>query len=108
VLLLDEATSALDTGTEAKITANLARLRATRITVAHRLSTVANADRIVVMDKGRIVETGTHASLLANRGTYYHLVVAAGAVHPNQEMLHAQAATRALAHGLHAGPDQLA
>jgi ABC-type bacteriocin/lantibiotic exporter with double-glycine peptidase domain len=109
VLLLDEATSSLDTGTEARITANLARLRATRIIVAHRLSTVANADRIVVMDKGRIVETGTHASLLAKGGTYYHLVAAAGgAVHPHKEMFHAQATTRDLAHGVHAGPDQLA
>jgi len=112
VLLLDEATSALDTATEARITANLARLRATRIIVAHRLSTVANADLIVVMHQGRIVETGTHASLLARRGTYHHLVAAAGgAVHPNpsnKEMPHAHAAPRSLADGLHPGPRHLA
>lgn len=109
VLLLDEATSALDTATEARITANLARLRATRIIVAHRLSTVANADLIVVMNKGRIVETGTHASLLARGGTYAQLVAAAaGTVHANKEMLHARAAARPLADGLHPGPRRLA
>jgi ABC-type bacteriocin/lantibiotic exporter with double-glycine peptidase domain len=94
VLLLDEATSALDTATEAAVTANLARLRATRILIAHRLSTVANADRIVVMDRGRIVETGSHAELLARRGAYHRLVTAAGAAHPHQETHHAQAAAR--------------
>jgi ABC-type bacteriocin/lantibiotic exporter with double-glycine peptidase domain len=94
VLLLDEATSALDTATEAAVTANLARLRATRIIIAHRLSTVASADRIVVMDRGRIVETGSHAALLASRGAYYRLVTAASAAHPNQESHHAQAAAR--------------
>jgi ABC-type bacteriocin/lantibiotic exporter with double-glycine peptidase domain len=102
VLLLDEATSALDTATEAAVTANLARLRATRIIVTHRLSTVANADRIVVMDKGRIVETGSHAALLAGRGAYHRLVAAAGAAHhPDQENPHAQAATRPRADRLH-------
>ena len=78
VLLLDEATSALDAATEARITTNLARLRMTRVTAAHRLSAVVGADQIVVLDHGRIVEIGTHASLLARRGTYYHLVAAAG------------------------------
>jgi len=105
VLLLDEATSALDALTEARITASLARLRATRVIVAHRLSTVASADRIVVMDKGSIVETGTHASLLARRGTYYQLVAAAGrAVPPDPEMLHPQAAISPFADCLYTGP----
>ena len=110
LLLLDEATSALDAATEARITAGLVRLRATRVVVAHRLSTVASADRIVVMDRGRIVETGTHASLLAARGTYYHLVAAAGgAVPPNLEIRHAQAAAaHPLADGLYAGPGRVA
>jgi ATP-binding cassette, subfamily B, bacterial len=109
VLLIDEATSALDMATEARITASLARLRATRIIVTHRLSTVANADQIVVMDKGRIVEIGTHASLLAKGGTYCNLVAAAGGAVPvNKEMIHAQAAARPLADGLRARPHRLA
>jgi ABC-type bacteriocin/lantibiotic exporter with double-glycine peptidase domain len=100
LLLLDEATSALDALTEARITASLARLRATRVIVAHRLSTVASADRIVVMDKGWIVETGTHASLLARRGTYYQLVAAAArAVPPDLEMLDTRISVRSSLHG---------
>jgi ABC-type bacteriocin/lantibiotic exporter with double-glycine peptidase domain len=109
VLLLDDATSALDAAIEARITASLAQLRATRVIVGHRLSTVVSADRIVVMDNGRIVETGTHASLLAKRGTYYHLVAAAsGAVAPDQQMVHAQAAGRPVADDRYAGPRCLA
>jgi ABC-type bacteriocin/lantibiotic exporter with double-glycine peptidase domain len=80
VLLLDEATSALDNTTEAQVTANLARLRATRVTVAHRLSTIIGADVIVVMEKGKIVEKGDHATLLARRGAYHKLCVGAGLV----------------------------
>ena len=76
VLVLDEATSALDTKTEAAVTAALASVFAgrTTLTIAHRLSTVRNADRIVVMDTGRIVESGTHAELLARGGRYTELV----------------------------------
>ena len=74
LMLLDEATSALDNSTEKRVIENLERLRCTRITVAHRLSTVRNADMIVVMDKGRIVETGTHNQLLAKGGLYTKLV----------------------------------
>ena len=74
ILLLDEATSDLDTETEARITENLAGLRATRIVIAHRLSTVVDADLIVVLDAGRIVETGTHAVLLSSEGVYAKLV----------------------------------
>ena len=76
ILLLDEATSDLDTQTEARITENLAGLRATRIVIAHRLSTVLDADLIVVLDSGRIVETGTHATLLSRGGVYAKLVSA--------------------------------
>src|SRR5262249_8193488 len=104
LLLLDEATSALDAATEARIMASPARLPATRGPRRHRLSTVARADQIVVLDKGRIAEIGTHASLLARRGTYYHLVAAeGGAVSPDLETLHTQTAARVLADGPHVG-----
>jgi subfamily B ATP-binding cassette protein MsbA len=75
ILLLDEATSALDTESEAQVQAALSRLMAGRTTmlIAHRLSTVRGADRIYVVDKGRIVETGDHASLLKKRGLYARL-----------------------------------
>ncbi|MCH7895031.1 MAG: lipid A export permease/ATP-binding protein MsbA [Proteobacteria bacterium] len=72
VLLLDEATSALDTESERKIQQALDRLMQNRTTlvIAHRLSTVENADRILVLDKGRIVEIGSHRELLAREGHY--------------------------------------
>jgi ABC-type multidrug transport system fused ATPase/permease subunit len=73
-MLLDEATSALDNTTEKRVIENLERLRCTRITVAHRLSTVRNADLIVVMDKGKIVEQGNHHQLLAHNGLYAQLI----------------------------------
>ena len=72
VLVLDEATSALDTETERAVQQafdNLARGRTT-ITIAHRLSTVRGADQIVVLDHGRVIEAGTHASLLSEDGRY--------------------------------------
>ncbi len=75
ILLLDEATSALDTESEAQVQAALARLMAGRTTmlIAHRLSTVRGADRIYVIDRGRVVETGDHDSLIGERGLYARL-----------------------------------
>lgn len=76
ILILDEATNALDTETEARIVANLKELRCTRVVIAHRLSTVAGADHIVVLDRGRLVEQGTPAELLSRGGRYRALVEA--------------------------------
>ncbi len=73
VLVLDEATSALDAITEHAVQHALSTLKCTRIVVAHRLSTVMSADLIVVMDRGRVVEQGSHADLLARHGTYQQL-----------------------------------
>lgn len=75
ILLLDEATSALDTETERQVQAALNRLKTGRTTVviAHRLSTVMDADIIYVLDHGRVVESGSHAELLRRRGAYARL-----------------------------------
>ena len=75
ILLLDEATSALDSEVEQAIQASLGELMAgkTVVAIAHRLSTIAAMDRLVVMDQGRIVETGDHRSLLARGGLYARL-----------------------------------
>jgi len=75
ILLLDEATSSLDTESERLVQEALHRLMAGRTTfvVAHRLSTIQRADRILVLDKGKLVEEGTHAELLARKGLYHYL-----------------------------------
>ena len=75
VLILDEATSSIDSRTEKMVQEGLDRLMAGRtvFVIAHRLSTIVNSDVIMVMDHGRIIEHGNHASLMAERGTYYRL-----------------------------------
>lgn len=73
ILLLDEATSSLDAIVEKEIDQILSELRCTRIVITHRLNTVKNADKIIVLDRGEIVEIGTHSELLSKKGHYYQL-----------------------------------
>jgi ATP-binding cassette subfamily C protein len=74
ILICDEATSALDNRTQAIVTKSLDQLHATRIVVAHRLSTIRNADRIIVLDEGRVAESGTFDELLENDGLFAAMV----------------------------------
>ena len=75
IFFFDEATSALDTSTEKEIQKNLENISAgkTTLIIAHRLSTAANADNIIVLDKGSIIEQGTHQSLLLEKGKYFEM-----------------------------------
>lgn len=74
LLLLDEATSALDNKVQAVVTESLNRLNVTRVVIAHRLSTIIDAHRIYVIDRGRVVETGTHKELIDRDGVFAELV----------------------------------
>jgi ATP-binding cassette, subfamily B, beta-glucan exporter len=87
ILILDEATSALDAETEAKIKRALDTLRQGRTTfiIAHRLSTVADADKIMVLDQGRIIERGTFRSLVADNGLFARLVREGGFTEPTHD-----------------------
>lgn len=78
ILIMDEATSALDADTEEKIMENIKALGVTRIIVAHRLSTIMDSDTIIVMEKGQIIERGTHEELINKNGAYSALVRSVG------------------------------
>jgi ATP-binding cassette, subfamily B, bacterial len=74
LLLLDEATSSLDVATETQIDQNLRQLSCTQIIIAHRLSAVRNADVILVLEQGSVVERGSHDELLKQNGYYARLI----------------------------------
>jgi ABC-type bacteriocin/lantibiotic exporter with double-glycine peptidase domain len=74
VLIFDEATSALDNITQKQVSDALDKMRCTRIVIAHRLSTIRHCDRILVLDKGKIVEDGTYEELIALDGYFAELV----------------------------------
>ncbi len=75
ILFFDEATSALDNVTQAQVIDTLEKLDVTKVVIAHRLSTIVNCDRIIVMDKGRIVEEGSYAELMEQKGLFYSLAI---------------------------------
>ena len=74
VLMFDEATSALDNITQKAVSDSLAKMKCTRIVIAHRLSTIQQCDRIIVLDKGHIIEEGTYDELIKQNGFFAELV----------------------------------
>ena len=74
VVILDEATSALDAKTEYEVVKAIKKRGITCIVIAHRVSTIRDADHIIVLNKGRIEEEGRHDDLMANKGYYYDLI----------------------------------
>ena len=74
ILMFDEATSALDNLTQKKVSESLDSLKCTRIVIAHRLSTIKQCDRILVLDRGKIVEDGSYKSLIEKGGYFAELV----------------------------------
>lgn len=97
VLLLDEATSALDTESESQVQASLDKLmheqKRTTVIIAHRLTTVRNADVIAVVEDGKVVESGTHTELMAMKGEYFRLIEAQ--THPSARKSIAEEGARA-------------
>jgi ABC-type bacteriocin/lantibiotic exporter with double-glycine peptidase domain len=73
IILFDEATSALDNRTQAIVAESVAKMNASRIVIAHRLSTIRDVDRIIVLEDGRIAETGTYDALMASGGAFQRL-----------------------------------
>ena len=73
ILFFDEATSALDNQTQAIVSRSLEKLQATRVVIAHRLSTIMNADRIYVLEKGRLIQQGTYTELMQQEGPFAEL-----------------------------------
>ena len=75
ILFFDEATSALDNITQHHVADSISKLNSTRVIIAHRLSTIKNCDRIIVIDKGKIVEEGNYEELMAKKGQFYDLAI---------------------------------
>ena len=74
ILIMDEATSALDADTEAQVVHNIKNRNLSLIVIAHRLSTIRDSDEIIVLDKGKVIERGTHDELMNKHGLYEQLV----------------------------------